>query len=259
VQDQPAARTASRGSVSYIYNAAGSPGGSLRFSLLHPAFLPPPPDHPRRGRTRWEARNACLPRASRGHRWRLGLVVRALAGGLASGLGAFDAVESTSYLGFDGQCRSWCAGRGRKWGVRWPPRVESKYDCRFIDGGNGVGSHSLAESGLSGYDSVMPRRPRIATGGYVSGAGRHAAARLLRDAHSGGSSRFRFSKTSTSSLWHRVNRSAQVGTPFGETVWQQATAKQSVWDWNPRYVRPAAQNASVPTGVRSHDAANRHQ
>ena len=34
-------------------------------------------------------------------------------------------------------------------------------------GGNGVGSHSLAESGLSGYDSVMPRRPRIATGGYV--------------------------------------------------------------------------------------------
>jgi putative transposase len=29
-----------------------------------------------------------------------------------------------------------------------------------------------------------------------------------------------------SSLWHRVNRSAQVGTPFGETVWQQATAKR---------------------------------
>jgi len=38
--------------------------------------------------------------------------------------------------------------------------------------GNGVvqkwvGPHSLAESGLSGCDSVMPRRPRIATGGYV--------------------------------------------------------------------------------------------
>jgi hypothetical protein len=33
--------------------------------------------------------------------------------------------------------------------------------------GNGVGSHSLGESGLSGYDSVMPRRPRIATGGCV--------------------------------------------------------------------------------------------
>jgi len=44
--------------------------------------------------------------------------------------------------------------------------------------GNGVGSHSLGESGLSGYDSVMPRRPRIATGGY------QAATRLLRDAQS---------------------------------------------------------------------------
>jgi hypothetical protein len=32
---------------------------------------------------------------------------------------------------------------------------------------NGVGSHSLGESGLSGYGSVMPRRPRIATRGYV--------------------------------------------------------------------------------------------
>jgi hypothetical protein len=42
----------------------------------------------------------------------------------------------------------------------------------------------------------------------------------------GGSSRFRFRKTSTSSLWHRVNRIARVGTPFGETVWQQATAKR---------------------------------
>jgi hypothetical protein len=33
--------------------------------------------------------------------------------------------------------------------------------------------------------------------------------------------------------------------------------RRSVWDWNPRYVPLAAQNASVPTGERSHDAANR--
>jgi REP element-mobilizing transposase RayT len=35
--------------------------------------------------------------------------------------------------------------------------------------------------------------------------------------------------------------------------------RRSVWDWNPRYVPLAAQNASVPTGEPSHDAANRHK
>jgi REP element-mobilizing transposase RayT len=36
-------------------------------------------------------------------------------------------------------------------------------------------------------------------------------------------------------------------------------SRRSVWDWNPRYAALAAQNASVPTGERSHDAANRHK
>jgi hypothetical protein len=48
--------------------------------------------------------------------------------------------------------------------------------------------------------------------------------------------RFRFRKASTSS---------------------GSRPRRSVWDWNSRYVRRAAQNAAVPTGERSHDVSNR--
>jgi hypothetical protein len=153
--------------------------------------------------------------------------------------------------------------------------------------GNGVGSHSLAESGLSGYKSVMPRRPRMATGGCVYHAINRAVGRSTI-----------FEKVDDYAAFEAVleeareqvdmrllafcvmpNQAVQVVSDSGRRALRAcgtestgapglalpsakrsgSRPRRSVWDWNPRYVPPAAQNASVPTGEPSHDAANRHK
>ena len=152
-EQERSARAASRASAPYIENAAASPGGTLR-SSLHPGSLPPPRDHLGRatlaeiserelsleqvgaigGKGGWRRRSSereSSPERAGGIRRRLGRIVRALSAGFATGLGGFDAVESSSCVDVDGQLQSCCAGRGCKWAERWPPRVEQKYDCRF--------------------------------------------------------------------------------------------------------------------------------
>jgi hypothetical protein len=65
----------------------------------------------------------------------------------------------------------------------------------------------------------------------------------------------------TGPLYQGRFKSFPIQEPEGsrDTCRLASPPRRSVWDWNPRYVPLAAQNASVPTGEPSHDAANRHK
>ena len=104
----------------------------------------------------------------------------------------------------------------------------------------GSGLIILQKAAGVGMHEALPRRPRVATGGYVYRALNRAVGRSTifekvdepsGDARDGpirpGQTWLDdVNQAQTEAELKALRRSAPCGTPFGETVWQQATAKR---------------------------------